>query len=126
VPLPLLSDDYPSTDGDADADVDVDAAELAALVETHLDDAAVVCPLCMRRLLQLAHGELSCACGLRLPLGPDAWTLPQVGHRLRAAAAAHSDQCTAVPRFQVGRLGPTLLHGLVLDCDVCAAVQLVL
>ena len=97
-----------------------------ALVEAHLGEDMVVCPQCMVRAVRLHQGALVCACGLRLALGQDAWTLPQVGQRLREVSEQHSEGCTAVPVFHVARFGLAGLDGLLLECAACQTSLLVL
>jgi len=100
--------------------------ELDALVDAHLGDSSVVCPLCMVRPVQMHGGVLACACGLQLDLRATAWTLPTVGRRLMEVTEQHSERCAHVPRFRVGCVFPSTLKCLVMECAACGEVQLVL
>lgn len=91
-----------------------------------LSTTVVVCPVCQKNnLLQNKH-IIFCACGVRIDTETDGMTLEHVEKQLSQTVTEHSSNCQHTPTFHVADLSGVGIKNMVLSCQVCDCLSIVI
>jgi len=107
--------------------------ELASFDDQYIHDTinmlsttAVICPVCQKNnLLQNKH-IIFCKCGIRVDTQTDAIDLEYVRNQLQESVNEHSSACQHTPSFHVADLSGVGIENLVLSCQVCDCLSIII
>ncbi|XP_065054368.1 RPA-interacting protein A-like [Rhopilema esculentum] len=101
-----------------------DEKYLCAAIEC-LDRDYVICPVCKRHQLLQSRQVFFCSCGVRIDTGYDAITLSYVRNQIEATTQEHGSRCNSEAVFSVLKIEELDLHNLVLQCQLCGFMSIV-
>lgn len=102
-----------------------DEKSLCAAIEG-LGPDYVTCPVCRRGQLLQNKQILFCSCGLRIDTGYDGITLSHVKRQIEEAVKQHSYICGHEAIFSILLIEELELHNLVLKCEACKFMEIVI